>query len=380
MAKELKKQTLGYFDIVADVTVDDKCFSLGIAGKNNINWLQNIFNPKVETKDGKSMYMRFSSGYDSKKGKTIYAMSKKGTMIEVPFADRMNQNMIDLVDDKSFIRVGIGKKTEKNEETGKEYKAWEYNKYLDLFDAIAFLNQIMPLASTTKVRLQGRVRFNEYNNEVTRNYDLQSIYILTNNEDEGKEMPYKLSFTQNVLLTEGCVDDSKLDSEGLIEVNSKIYCVVSKNKVKSAQILPVKFVMKATDEQKKATYKRTVDKFLTVKGDTVRRINLDCVFESGYVASNVSEEDLPQEAIELIEDGLYSKEEVMKMYANKERVDRLVIVRPLIRKINDKPAVDYNDEEYTLDDLEGNEVEIIEEEQVQSDEEVDDLLDELENL
>ena len=371
-----KKPTLGYFDVIGEVAVDSKAFALLQAGKNNANWIQNVFNPRIDGADGQSKYMRFSSGYDTTKGKKIFAQSKSKTSLEIPFGDRKNQNMIDLVDDKSFIKVGIGKVIEKNAETNKEYKVWEFNRFLDAFDAIEFLNKMMPLASKNKVRLVGKIKYSVYNDEVQTNYELQTIYLLNGNEEEGKELASKFCFTQNVLLTEGAVDKSKLETEGTVKVATNVYVKIKQE----YKVLPLEFMMIAKDDSQKETFKKVIDRYFDIKGDTVRRINLDCRFESGYIASNVEESDLPDDAKELIEDGLYSKEEVMKMYANKDRVDRLVITRPLIKKIDNKPQVDFNDKEFELKDLEGKVVEIAKDEVIQSESEVDELLSELENL
>lgn len=371
-----KKQTLGYFDVIGEVAVDSKAFALLQPGKNNPKWIQNVFNPRIDGVDGQSKYMRFSSGYDTVKGKKIFAQSKSKTSLEIPFGDRKNQNMIDLVDDKSFIKVGIGKVIEKNAETNKEYKVWEFNKFLDVFDAIEFLNKMMPLASKNKVRLVGKIKHSVYNDEVQTNYELQTIYLLNGNEEEGKELAPKFCFTQNVLITEGAVDKSKLETEGTVKVATNVYVKIKQE----YKVLPLEFMMIAKDDSQKETFKKVIDRYFDVKGDVVRRINLDCRFESGYIASNVEESDLPDDAKELIEDGLYSKEEVMKMYANKDRVDRLVITRPLIKKIDNKPQVDFNDKEFELKDLEGKVVEIAKDEVIQSESEVDELLSELENL
>ena len=43
-----KKQTLGRFDIVGNIAVDSNVFALGGRGKNNQNWISNVFNPRVE--------------------------------------------------------------------------------------------------------------------------------------------------------------------------------------------------------------------------------------------------------------------------------------------------------------------------------------------
>ena len=370
------KTTNGYFDVVGEIIVDAKTFTLGQPGKNNQNWIQNIFNPKIEADNGKSMYMRFSSGYDAVKGKTIYARSKSETNLEVAFGDRNNENIISLVDEKSFIRVGISKELVKDEATGKEYKQWVYKNFLDTFDVVAFLQQVMPLASKQKVRITGAVKFSTYNGEVQRNYDIQSIYLLNGNEDEGKEMQPKLEFTQNVLLTKGCVVDELDKENGVATVNA---LVMIKEK-KEFKTVPVKLLMKPQDEKQKETYKKLIPMVFEVPEDKVRKIALDCIFEVGYVAGNVNENDLPQEAKELLDMGLYTMEEVMKMYAVRERVDNLLTKRPKIKIVDGKPNVEMNDTEYLPSDLEGKGAEVIEEEVVAGSGSIDSLLDDLNNL
>ena len=377
MANERQiKTTNGYFDVVGEIIVDAKTFTLGQPGKNNQNWIQNIFNPKIEADNGKSMYMRLSSGYDAVKGKTIYARSKSETNLEVAFGDRNNENIISLVDEKSFIKVGISKELVKDEATGKEYKQWVYKNFLDTFDVVAFLQQVMPLASKQKVRITGAVKFSTYNGEVQRNYDIQSIYLLNGNEDEGKEMQPKLEFTQNVLLTKGCVVDELDKENGVATVNA---LVMIKEK-KEFKTVPVKLLMKPQDEKQKETYKKLIPMVFEVPEDKVRKIALDCIFEVGYVAGNINENDLPQEAKELLDMGLYTMEEVMKMYAVRERVDNLLIKRPKIKIVDGKPNVEMNDTEYLPSDLEGKGAEVIEEEVVAGSGSIDSLLDDLNNL
>lgn len=370
------KTTMGYFDVVGKFKVDAKTFSLSQPGKNNPNWIQNVFNPKIEADEGKSMYMKFSSGYNKNEGKTIYARSTSETNLEIAFADRNNENIINLVDDKSFIRVGISKELVKDSATGKEYKQWVYKKYLDTFDVVTFLQQVLPLDSEQKVRIQGVVKFTTYNGDVMRNYEIQSIYLLNNNEEEGKEMSPKLEFTQNVLLTKDCVNNDLDGETGIATINSLVM-VKQKREFKT---IPVKFLMKAHDEKQKATYKKLIDSFFNVPDGIVRRMTLEGIFEVGYVSGEVKEDDLPQEAKELLEMGLYSMEEVMKMYAVKDRVDNLLIKRPKMKVVEGKLNVEMSDTEYLPSDLEGKSAEVIEEEIIETDSSVDSLLDDLNNL
>lgn len=376
MADTNKKQTLGNFNVTGYITVDDKTFEINKAGKNNPNWIMNVFNPKIESLDGKSMFMRFQDGFDNVKGKQIYALIKgtRDTM-KVNFADRNNQTIIEQLDEKSFIKIGLRKEKVKNEETGKEYDQWVFNQFLSTYDAIKFLSEYFPIGHKFKVRIRGRQKFNLYNGEVSRNYDIQTIYLL----DEMDNSECEFSFTQNVLLTDDCVVMDKWETEGIATINTKVY---QKKKKDEYEVLNVPMIIRGDTEEKKATYTRVIDKFFKVDEGKIRRINIDGLYNSGYIVGNVTEEDLPDEAKELIEDGLYSKEEVMKMYASKERVDEMLIKRPHMKKINDKPSVDYDDTEFTPEDLVNL---IVEPEKVEEvvipDEKIDvDLLNELENL
>ena len=135
-----KLQTFGNFDIVGNVTIDDKTFLMSERGKNNPNWVMNIFNPKIEGENGQSMFVRLQSGYDVKNGKTIYARSIADSNLEIAFGDRTNPELIKRANEKSFIKVGYKRETMKDEK-GKEYIGWKYEKFLDVYDAIAFLQK-----------------------------------------------------------------------------------------------------------------------------------------------------------------------------------------------------------------------------------------------
>lgn len=376
MATELEKkpQTFGRFDIVGNITIDDKTFQLSEKGKNNPNWIMNVFNPKVEGKDGQSMFIRIQGGYDSNNGKTIYTTSKQDSNLEIAFGDRQNPNILEMVNEKSFIKVGY-KKEKIKDENGKEYTGWVYEKFLDSFDAINFLHKVMPLASEQKVHIKGALKFSEYNGSITKNFELQSIWILTNNEELGKEMPCEFKFIQDVLLDSNSVDKSKIE-EGKAILHIKLYV----KEKKEYKVLPLDMVI-PVDENDKELKEKIIQKFFTVNEGKVRRIKLEGIFRSGLIQGNVTKEDLNEEVLEMISLGFYTEEEVLNVNANKEWVDDLVIIRPVIKKQdNGKILIDMDDDTYTLDDLKGKEVELIQEVEVEDDVVDDDLMNELENL
>ncbi len=352
MAQEVnKKQTLGRFDIVCNIAVDSKTFAMGTKGKNNAKWISNVFNPKIEGANGASMFLRIQDGYNEVEGKTLYLMSVNDESMEVKFADRLNPAIVSLVNDKSFIKVFVNRVEKVNEETGNKFMTWEEpKKFLTAFDAITYLQSILPLASKNKVRITGDVKYSKFNDKIQKNFELKSFYILTNNEEEGKERPLGFNFTQNIILLKDCVDMSKFEEEGVATVKAKLY--VKKPKVKDAyELLTLPLTIRATEENKN-TYRNVLNKYMIIEDENkVRRINIEGFFQVGYVSGNVDEKDLPQTALELIEDGFYSKEEVLKMFLKRDRVDETIIRRPIVRLVDGTPKVDMSEEDYTIEDI-----------------------------
>lgn len=369
-----KKQTLGSFNITGYITVDDKTFEMNKAGKNNKNWIMNVFNPKVEDKEGKSMYMRFMDGFDKVKGKRIFARTKDNSNIEISFADRDKEALLEQLDDFSFVKVGLGKEKVKDEETGKEYERWNFRKFITSYDAIALLKEVLEIGKTYKVRMIGNQKFNLFNGNMNRNYDLQTIYILP--EDDTSECDF--GFKHNILLDSESVNMDKWAEEGIANIKAKVYQKKNKNEY---EVLEVPFVIRANEDNKEK-YENVIKKHLLVEDEgVIRRINIAGIYNCGYISGKVEEEDLPEEIKEMIKDGIYTKEQILNMNSKKERVDELVIRKPVIRRIDGILKVDKSNDEFKPEDLENLVVETEDEEIEIPDEELDDeLLDELESL
>lgn len=370
-----KRQTLGNFNITGYITVDDKTFELNKQSKNNANWIMNVFNPKVEDKEGKSMYMRFMDGYDKVKGKRIFAKTKDKSNIEISFADRGKEVLLEQLDDFSFVKVGLGKEKVKDEETGKEYEKWNFKKFITAYDTIALLKEALEIGKTYKVRLMGGQKFNLFNGNMNRNYDLQTIYILP--EDDTSECEF--GFKHNILLDSNSVNLEKWNDESIANIKAKVYQKKSKNEY---EVLEVPFIIRANEENK-SKYEKVIKKHLTVEDpNVIKRINIVGLYNCGYVSGKVEEADLPAEIQELIDDGVYTKEKILSMNAGKERVDELIIRKPHVKKDgNGILRVDKDDKEFEPKDLENLIVETEDKEIEIPDEKLDDnLLDELENL
>ena len=377
MSEVNTKQTLGKFDITGYISVDSKVFTIGSKSKNNSTWTSNIFNPRIEGANGSSMYIRVQDGFDAVKGRTIYARSKDDKNLEIAFVDRNSAAILERVNEMSYIKI-FTNRVKKINDSGKEYTTWnEPKKFLTMYDAIKFLKEIMPITSKNKVRLVGDLRYSKYNGNIQRNFDIKYIYIL-NDEEAGAEKALEFKFTQNVIIREGAADISKLKSEGIAIINSNLYVKKPKTKEKY-ELLDLPLIVRVNDDSEMEKKERAIKRCFTVTGDTIRRINIEGIFNVGYTTGNVTSDDLPDTALELIEDGLYSEEEVMGMFAKRDRVDELVFKRPIAKVIEGKLDLDLDETTYSIKDIEEAMKETDTDEVIRFDEEDNSILSELEN-
>ena len=91
-------------------------------------------------------------------------------------------------------------------------------------------------------------------------------------------------------------------------------------------------------EKKMAIFKKFFD---NIPEGKIRRIKLEGRFRSGMIQGNVTEDDLNKEALEMIESGLYTEEEILKTYVNREFIDELEIIRPSSKKVDEKNIMGY---------------------------------------
>jgi hypothetical protein len=339
-------QTYGSFELIGKITVvPNDTFQTDLKGKNSPTYNYSRINMKMEDDKGGTFWLSSMGGFDTVNALPIQAKIKESTTNEkmkVAFIDRKNEEILKHLDDSSFIKVAL----RKIEVEGR--KIWDYQKFLSLYDVISFLKD--RLESGMKLYVWGQTRYSLYNGDLNKNYDIKEIRLLP----EDDELPLGFKFTQQVYVTPESVDMDKWESEGTSKVTGKVYVY---NKGKN-EVINLPLVVRSTEENK-PTLEKVINKYLKVNGDKVRLIRLEGRYNNGYAAGNVTEADLPDEAKELIEDEIYSLEEVLKLYANKgQRVDEMNIVRPFVVKpknANEKPHIDMKDD-FSIEDLKKAEV------------------------
>ena len=394
-----KKATYGDFTVTGLVKgLGEDSFQFDVKGKNNINWNMNVMNIRLDDTKGNSFFLNTRDGYDLIKGKTIYAQDTNGNNLKIPFGERLNPTVLETIDENRMIKVGYAI-TEVTDDKGHKYNTWMYKTFLTVFDLIKFLKE--SLQNDTKITIKGRTSYQMYNGETSAQYDIQRVYIEPSEVPEKfNTFPFGFEFNQTFLIDSNSVDDSKFETEGIATVNAYIYQLESKKgadgkniqtvnekgdtvNAKFPKVYPIKYVVRAGE--KKDVMRKVIDKYLKVEGDTVRCIEYIGKFVQGYASSNITEKDLPDDIKEMIDMGLYTLEEALKMCAGKERISELQLIKPRLVKIEDKPTLHMDDKTYNKEDLsyivEAEEVEIrTNVSQPTQDNKENDLLSELDDL
>jgi hypothetical protein len=355
MGKDLAKGK-SFVTVTGKVKITERSFSG--EKRSDSGYVYNRVNLGIETAEGNVVYGEMMGGYSSSKP-VIYAMNKEdNSALQVNFADRLNDAVIDSVADFKIHKVGI-ERNEKGE--------LMINRFLSPMDIHDYLQE--KLVDGTEITVRGSFKLSEYKDETQRKLEIQHIFLPyqakekdENGKDTGNLLPveYRAGFVQTVLLTEDSFKKiTKADAEaGEVIVQAQAVDYVGKKDgkdVKKNMPFPLPITVKINKEKPELTEK-ILNALFKVKKNKVRELTIEGNIIEGYDKEEVSGKDiqLSAEIQELIEMGLYTEEEASKkMTVRGNKVSKLVFTRPFIKKTDDNPngVIEKDDEKYSTDDL-----------------------------
>lgn len=307
----------------------------------------------IETEEGNIVYGEMMGGYSPAKP-VIYAKNKEdNSPLQVNWADRLNEAIVDSVSDFKLHKVGL----ERSESGDLIIK-----KFLSAMDVHDYLKEHLKDGMTVTVK--GSFGFSEYKGETQRKFQIQSIFLAYQKKDEeGNLLPVdrKASFVQTLLLNEDSFKKiTKKDAEaGEVVIPAQAVDYVGKRdgkEIKKNLPFAVPITVKINKENPEMTEK-ILNALFNVKKGKVRELTIEGYIVEGYEKEEVSSKDieLSAEIKELIAMGLYSEEEArQKMTVRGNKVSKLVFTRPFLQKDkNDatKLKIDMDDEKYAPEDL-----------------------------
>lgn len=343
-----KSDWVSNFTLIGEAKVNDYTFKID-EHSNKSSWIYNSMNLGIDCgeKFGR-IGCELMGGYSEDRENIIYVHGKDdggnddfGQTFTVDWEDRLNDEVLESVGDLCFITVGL-EKTDK----GKTY----YKNFLSAYDAIAYVQEHLEDGMVVNVR--GRLQYSIYNDNVQVRKTIQSI-VLSNVDDPSK---YVARFTQSVLLDKDSASLKDVDKDkSVMYVNARVLDYLKElNGVEIRGQYPYNVTFEfPMDLTKQETCKKIYEKLFKVKKN-VRQVTFEGEFVEGGAVVQTSWEDVPDDIKDLVEIGVYSKEEALqKCSANGPRERRMLLKKPYIKLVgDDKTAViQVFDDKYTEDEL-----------------------------
>lgn len=343
-----KSDWVSNFTLIGEAKVNDYTFKID-EHSNKSSWIYNSMNLGIDCGEKFGcVYAELMGGYSEDRENIIYVHGKDengnddfGQTFTVDFEDRLNDEVLESVGDLCFITVGL-EKTDK----GKTY----YKNFLSAYDAIAYVQEHLEDGMVVNVR--GRLQYSIYNDNVQVRKTIQSI-VLSNVDDPSK---YVARFTQSVLLDKDSASLKDVDKDkSVMYVNARVLDYLKElNGVEIRGQYPYNVTFEfPMDLTKQETCKKIYEKLFKVKKN-VRQATFEGEFVEGGAVVQTSWEDVPDDIKDLVEIGVYSKEEALqKCSANGSRERRMLLKKPHIKLVGDDktPVIQVFDDKYTEDEL-----------------------------
>lgn len=345
-----KKDWIASFNLVGEAKLNDYTYKIDEKSEKS-SWIYNSLNLGVYCgeKYG-TVYASMMGGYSEEKAGVIFAHSKKEdgsddfeNQIQVAWEDRFDEDILESLGEMCFITVGL-------EQTNKN-KVF-YKKFLSEYDAIAYIQEHLEEGMVLNVR--GNIRYSLYQEKVQMQKNINNI-VLSKVDDAAK---YKATFVQTVLLNKDSASLKKeqIDKDkGVLYVSTRILDYLKEFngiEVKGQYPFQKEFEFEMDFSNEKIC-KMIMEKVFKVKKD-VTQITFEGEFISGGAVVTATWDDVPDDIKDLVECGIYTKEEALQRCStNGNREDRMILRKPHTRLVGDekKPMVQKFEQRFTEDDL-----------------------------
>lgn len=329
------------FNLVGAVKIGDYTYKTDVT--SNSGWQYNSLNLGVDCGNGNVVYADMMGGFSTKKENILYVNSKEdfNNRYTIDWEDRFLEPIIETIHPNNFITIGLEK-----DAGGSTFK----KNFLSAYDAIAYIKEV--LEDGMVVNVKGDLKYSIYNDSVQIKKEIKSIFL-----SKAEPEKYRSTFIQTILIDKDCI--GKLDKEtNSYPISARVldYAKMYNDKeVKTNIPFFRQFELEKNEENPNVT-KALLSKFFKVdKGIT--EIIVEGNIIEGQQTTVVSEADIPQDILDLIEIGVYSKEEILnKMAVTGTRVKRYVITKPFVQMVGEneedkKPKLFITHEKYQEEDL-----------------------------
>jgi hypothetical protein len=351
-----KSDWVSNFTLIGTPVVNDYTFKINERSEKS-KWVYNSMNLGVDCGDAfGTVWAECMGGYSEENENRIYAHGKTETggddyekQIIVSWEDRNNEDILEEIGGSSFFVCGL-EKTDKD----KVY----YKNFLSPYDAIAYTKE--HLSDDMVVVVKGSLKYSEYNGNVQVRKNITYIGLAIDNKTKDFVTPdkFKATFTQSILIDKDSASlkaDNIDKDKGVMFVDARVLDYLKEKdgiEVKGQYPYRKRFEFPMNFENEKQC-KTIYEKMFKVKKG-INQVTFEGNFVEGGSVVAATWDDIPDDIKDLVEMGVYSKEEALtKCTTNGGRERRMVLRKPQIRLVGDDkvPVVSIYPERYTEEDL-----------------------------
>lgn len=342
MAKKKEKNELrktnwiSNFELVGKAVVNDYTFSLDQHSEKS-DWVWSRMNLLVDCGD---KYGRVGcslmGGYGINRDNFIYVHGKDesgkddySNFYTIDYDDRFNESILRDVGNGCFRTVALETDTKENIVS---------KKFLSVKDMVDYINDVIEDGMVVYVR--GQLNYRIYNDTVQVEKDINYIGLSRAEEDA-----FRADFRQSVLLDQDAVVDIDQDKKS-VSINGYIlekfkefngWDLTEGGEVKGGKFVPLlknfEYSYANIPEEK---VKKVIQYLFKVKKG-VNQITFVGHFVESSALVQATEDDIPDDILELIDLGIMTMEDALAdcVDTSRSREYKMVLDRPFIRKVTD---------------------------------------------
>lgn len=300
----------------------------------------------IKTEQGNIVYCELMGG----KNKVINTSDKEGNKLEIDFADRLDQTIIDTVADYRKLRMNFA---------NAEYK--DSKQFITEFDAVEHIKE--NLMKGQRLVVQGNIKINRYRNQrdgkMVQNmkYEPKTIRLATEEDKNVAELKMHFAFDKDSIETDRFESEKKIDVSALLttwskEAQNNVFIpfpvVLDLNYCRAKLLKPM------ADDMFPAFTNMMVN-YLKVKSGKIMEAEWIAHLINGQQTVGSEEMELSEEQKLQIEWGIVTEEQVRKEQSRGmvgDRITEIRLIRPTMRlKNDDGDLVVSKETDYTPDDL-----------------------------
>lgn len=280
----------------------------------------------VDLGEGRSTFVELMGGYDPSRPILRRLSKTQGEgLMDIPWANRQNENIVANVSPQSLISVG---KLDENDNIARKV-------FVSELDAIEEMEKTFKNGDS--VHIWGDVEYHRYNGQIQRRLSIRGIsQIVPNSSSDGR---HEAILRQSYLFNKNSISpdyEDELEENGKTTITVHVPQYVGKEEgveVRKVLPFPQTLVYKANGKEENKRAKAVIERLMTVEDeDLVREVVLVVDMYDG-VETTTGNFEMTDDLKDLLDLGVVTKEELERTQSvSGKRVSENIVLKPYVYK------------------------------------------------